>query len=88
MFSAGIYTPPIDGGVLGHNGKVCSYAAPEMIIRYRCKGTRQKLLSGFFPLRGGYPPFPLRVFGQDDFPVRGEGATLADFPAVFFHISP
>ena len=20
-----------------------------------------------------YPPFPLRVFGQDDFPLRGEG---------------
>ena len=39
-----------------------------------CKGTFQKLLSGFFPLRGGeYPPFPLRVFGQDDFPLRGGG---------------
>ena len=38
------------------------------------KGGFQKLLSGFFPLRGGgYPPFPLRVFGQDDFPLRGEG---------------
>ena len=22
---------------------------------------------------GGYPPFPLRVLGQDDFPVRGRG---------------
>ena len=22
---------------------------------------------------GGYPPFPLRVFGQDDFPLRGGG---------------
>ena len=33
------------------------------------KGTFQKLLSGFCPLRGGvYPPFPLRVFGQDDCP--------------------
>ena len=39
------------------------------------KGSRQKLLSGFFPLRGGYPPFPLMVFGQDDFPLRGEGGT-------------
>ena len=37
------------------------------------KGGCQKLLSGFFPLRGGVPPFPLRVFGQDDFPLRGEG---------------
>ena len=38
----------------------------------RLKGRCQKLLSGFFPLRGGgYPPFPLRVFGQDDFPLRG-----------------
>ena len=31
----------------------------------KLKGGRQKLLSGFFP------PFPLRVFGQDDFPLRG-----------------
>ena len=32
-------------------------------------GARQKLLSGFFPLRGGgTPPIPLRVFRQDDFP--------------------
>ena len=38
------------------------------------KGGCQKLLSGFFPLRGGgYSPFPLRVFGQDDFPLRGRG---------------
>ena len=30
--------------------------------RDMAKGTCQKLLSGFFPLRGGggYPPFPLR----------------------------
>ena len=37
------------------------------------KGTRQKRFSGFCPLRegGGYPPIPLRVFGQDDFPLRG-----------------
>ena len=42
------------------------------INTFMTKGTRQKLLSGFFPLRGGgYPPFPLRVFGQDDFPLRG-----------------
>ena len=40
-----------------------------------CKGPFQKLLSGFFPLRGGYPPFPLRVFGQDDFLLRGEEGT-------------
>ena len=39
------------------------------------KGTFQKRFSGFCPLRGGwgYPPFPLRVFGQDDFPLRGGG---------------
>ena len=41
----------------------------------KAKGIFQKLLSGFFPLRGGYPPFPPRVFGQDDFPLRGEGGT-------------
>ena len=35
-----------------------------------CKGPCQKLLSGFFPLRGrGYPPIPLSFFGQNDFPV-------------------
>ena len=36
-------------------------------------GTRQKLLSGFFPLRGGggYPPFPLSFFAHNDFPLRG-----------------
>ena len=39
------------------------------------KGGCQKLLSGFFSVKGGYPPFPLRVFGQDDFPLRGEGGT-------------
>ena len=38
------------------------------------KGTRKKLLSVFFMLRGGYPPpIPLRVFGQNDFPLKGEG---------------
>ena len=38
------------------------------------KGSCQKLLSRFFSVKGGgYPPFPLRVFGQDDFPLRGEG---------------
>ena len=38
------------------------------------KGTYQKLLSGFFPLRGGgYPPIPLSFFGHNDFPLRGGG---------------
>ena len=39
------------------------------------KGTCQKLLSVFFSVKGGggSPPFPLRVFGQDDFPLSGEG---------------
>ena len=37
------------------------------------KGSCQKLLSGIFPLRGGYPPFLQRVFGLDDFLLRGEG---------------
>ena len=37
------------------------------------KGTFQKSFSGFFPLRGGYPPFPSRVFGHNDFPLRGGG---------------
>ena len=34
----------------------------------------KKLLSGFFPLRGGgYPPFPLSFFGHNDFLLRGVG---------------
>ena len=37
------------------------------------KGGFQKLLSGFFPLRGGYPPIPLSFFGHNDFPLRGGG---------------
>ena len=41
---------------------------------YLHKGTRQKLLSGFFPLRGGgYPAFPLSFFEHIDFPFRGGG---------------
>ena len=34
------------------------------------KGARQKLLSGFCPLRGGvYPPCPLRFFWKNDCPL-------------------
>ena len=36
------------------------------------KGTFQKLLSGFCPLRGGgYLPFPLSFFEHNDCPLRG-----------------
>ena len=42
--------------------------------RIQYKGTFQKRFSGFFFFKGGgYPPFPLRVFGQNDFPLRGGG---------------
>ena len=42
------------------------------LFKYASKGTCQKRFSGFFPLRGGgYPPFSLRVFGHNDFPLRG-----------------
>ena len=37
------------------------------------KGTHQKLLSGFCPLRGGVPPFPLSFFEHNDCPLRGGG---------------
>ena len=37
----------------------------------KAKGIFQKLLSGFFPLRGGYPRFPLSFFGHTVFPLRG-----------------
>ena len=39
----------------------------------KAKGIFQKLLSGFFPLRGGYPPFPLSFFEHNDCPLRGVG---------------
>ena len=43
------------------------------VLLYPFKGTCQKLLSGFFPLRGGgwHPPIPLSFFGQNDFPLGG-----------------
>ena len=37
------------------------------------KGRCQKLLSGFFPLGGGVPSFPLSFFEHNDFPLRGGG---------------
>ena len=37
------------------------------------KGTLQKLLSGFCPLRGGEPPFPLSFFEHNDCLLRGGG---------------
>ena len=44
-------------------------------------------LADFFPLRGGVPPFPLRVFGQDDFPLREEAGILGSKTPffAFFH---
>ena len=48
----------------------------------KVKGGLQRLLSGFFPLRGGgYPPFPLRVFGQNDFPLRKKSVKKQLFSA-------
>ena len=43
------------------------------MVQMKPTGALQKLLSGFFPLRGGYPPFPLSFFGHNDFPLRGGG---------------
>ena len=42
--------------------------------RDMAKGTCQKLLSGFFPLRGGrgVPPFSAKEKLQNYFPLRGE----------------
>ena len=37
------------------------------------KGGCQKLLSVFFPLRGGDPPFLLSFFEHNNFPLRGGG---------------
>ena len=38
-----------------------------------CKETCQKILKGFFPLGGGYPPFPLSFFEHNVCPLRGGG---------------
>ena len=40
---------------------------------WKLKGTFQKLLSGFFPLRGGVPPLSASFFEHNDFPLRGGG---------------
>ena len=48
--------------------------AHNEIYLYFAKGTCQKVFCRFFSVKGGgqgYPPFPLRVFGQDDFLIRG-----------------
>ena len=37
------------------------------------KGRRQKLLSGFFPLRGGVPPLSAKLFWAQWFSVKGGG---------------
>ena len=43
-------------------------------IAYELRDAVKNVLADFFPLRGGgYPPFPLRVFGHNDFPLRGGG---------------
>ena len=48
-----------------------AFLAPPLYLLFANKGRFQKLLSGFFPLRGGgYPPFPLSFFGHNDFPLR------------------
>ena len=39
------------------------------------QGTRQKLLSGFFPLRGGVPPHSAKLFWAQLFSVKGGGDT-------------
>ena len=49
----------------------------------KAKGIFQKLLSGFFPLRGGYPPFPLSFFEHNGFPLRG-GGEYPPIPFPFF----
>ena len=39
-------------------------------------GKLSKTTKRIFSVKGGvYPPFPRRVFGQGDFPLRGEGGT-------------
>ena len=43
------------------------------LVVFESKGTLQKLLSGFCPLRGGVPPLSAKLFGHNDFPLRGGG---------------
>ena len=37
------------------------------------RGAVKNVLADFVRGGGGYPPFPLRVFWQNDVPLRGQG---------------
>ena len=45
----------------------------QVFIHYDPRDVGKKYLADFFPLRGGYPPFPLTFFEHNDFPLRGGG---------------
>ena len=50
--------------------KMCRKDARKLNILGALSKTTQRI----FSVKGGkYPPFPLRVFGQNDFPLRGRG---------------
>ena len=47
------------------------------LVQYAMFPILREPIKNYLALRGGgTPPFPLRVFGQDDFLLRGEGGTL------------
>ena len=63
-------------GRLAPGGKIANRFRKTINTEIRLREAVKNFLSDFFPLRGGgYPPFPLRVFGQDDFQLRGEEGT-------------
>ena len=50
-----------------------NFSHPMILVIFIVRGAVKKYLADFFREGGGVPPFPLRVFGQDDFPLRGGG---------------
>ena len=45
----------------------------SLVVSNHLREAVKNYLADFSTKGGGYPPFPLSVFGQDDFPLRGGG---------------
>ena len=54
----------------GKKNRINFFAA---ILNFQLKEAFKNYLADFFLLGGGVTPFPLRVSGQDDFPLWGRG---------------
>ena len=71
IWASGLCLPPLVESAIRElvfKTKMCS---SYQYYPFPPKGTFQKLLSGFCPLRGGYPPCLLSFFEHNDCPLRG-----------------